>query len=431
MTDPDSGPVLSSPQATSNVAVAAVTRTAVHERRLTLIPWREGINDRRLPRDSLGRAIERTSGVVFTAPLNHRLVVRRRLATQRLVSAPLPTAVEAVRLLTCVQSQERDHAFFSLGLRTREATYASVRAEFDKLAFVRTHILRPTWHLVAAEDLRWILALTSPRVVSGMTARHRELGLDDRRLVSRAQAALRNLLGGHNYLTRVEIGERFQGRPGLPQPGPQLGHLLMLSELDGTICSGPITGVHHSYALTDEVVAATPPVDEEEATARLAHRFFSGHGPASVKDFTRWSSLTGAATRAALAGLGGALEQVEVDGERHWFDPSSVVRRRRGAPAAFLFPTYDEAVLTYRAVSFLSVDDHPMADRVDPFWAQVVVGERSVGLWKRTVKGSRVSVDVSLAPSVGRDHRQAVATAARRLATFLERDLDLVGDPLA
>ena len=89
-------------------------------------------------------------------------VLSQRLATQRLTSAPLRTATEAVRLLTCVQSQERDHAFFSLGLRTRRSTYAAVRRELDAGTFVRTHVLRPTWHFVAREDLRWILALTSP-----------------------------------------------------------------------------------------------------------------------------------------------------------------------------------------------------------------------------------------------------------------------------
>ena len=40
-------------------------------------------------------------------------------------------------------------------------TYAEVQAEFDAGDFLRTHILRPTWHFVAAEDMRWILAVTA------------------------------------------------------------------------------------------------------------------------------------------------------------------------------------------------------------------------------------------------------------------------------
>ena len=79
-------------------------------------------------------------------PMDRQRALRRRLATQRLTSAPLPTAADVVRLLTCVQSQERDHSFFALAQRSRATTYAAVRAEHDAGAFVRTHILRPTWH---------------------------------------------------------------------------------------------------------------------------------------------------------------------------------------------------------------------------------------------------------------------------------------------
>ena len=183
-----------------------------------------------------------------------------------------------MRLLTCVQSQERDHAFFSLGLRTRTATYAAVRAEYDDCAFLRTHILRPTWHFVLPEDLRWILAATSERVIRGMAYRHAQVGLADPRHVERSLETLVGLLSGRTFLTRQEIGARFDEHDGLPRKGEQLGHLLLLAELRALICSGPLEGVHHTYALVDEVVPPTPVLEREEGLARLAHRFFAGHG---------------------------------------------------------------------------------------------------------------------------------------------------------
>lgn len=348
-----------------------------------------------------------------------------RLATQRLAGAPLPAAADAVRLLTCVQSQERDHAMFSLGMRARRATYTSVRAELDAGGYLRTHILRPTWHFVAPEDLRWILALTSPRVVSGMRARHRELGLDDPRFLARAFDALAALLSGRRHASRRQIGEAFTRMGRLPAPGPQLGHVLLLAELEGLICSGPIAGVHHTYALVDEVVPAAPLLDRDQAHARLVRRFFAGHGPASVRDFTRWSSLTAAGTNAALAEIGDELERVEIDGVPHWYDPATQVRRRRDAPDGFLFPVYDEAVLTYPAVTFEKAPGHPLEGRTDPFWATAVAGLRNVGTWKRVVGSGSVRVEAHLASSATGAERSAVDTAAARLARFLGRDLDL------
>ncbi len=353
-------------------------------------------------------------------------VLTQRLATQRLSSAPLPTAGEAVRLLTCVQSQERDHAFFSLGIRSRRTRYAAVQHELDAGAFVRTHILRPTWHFVAPEDLRWILALTSPRVLSSMAGRHRQLGLDDTRSVDAGLDLVADLLKDKHFLTRSELGEAFTDHGSPIKPGQQLGHLLLVAELRGLLCSGPMKGVHHSYALVDEVIPPTPERTRDEALVELVRRFFTGHGPASVKDFTRWATLTVADTAAALAQLADVLEEVEVDGIPHWFDPTQVHRRSPAAPAAYLFPTYDEVVLSYPQVSFPALPDHPYAAHPDPFWACIVVDGTNVGLWKRTVRPDVVEVEVRLAPAVTADVRGKVREAAERLAGFLERDLSLV-----
>ncbi|WP_345501995.1 winged helix DNA-binding domain-containing protein [Pedococcus ginsenosidimutans] len=355
-------------------------------------------------------------------------VLAQRLATQRLSSAPLPRAADAVRLLTCVQSQERDHAFFSLGLRTRHATYAAVRREHDSGDFLRTHILRPTWHFVAREDLRWILALTSPRVLSSMAGRHRQLGLDDTRRMDSGLSLLADLLQGRRHLTRAEIGEAFVERGSAIEPGPPLGHLLLVAELLGLLCSGPQKGVHHSYALVDEVVPPTRARDEDEALVELVRRFFAGHGPATVKDFTRWSSQTVARTKVALAQLGDVLEQVDVGGTPHWFDPEVVPRRSPAATSGYLFPVYDEVVLTYPTVPFPAVADHPFAKHPDPFWARVVVDAQNVGLWKRSVRGGEVEVDVRLARSVDDQGRAAVREAAQRLADFLELELRYLED---
>ena len=174
------------------------------------------------------------------AVMDSTQVLAQRLGTQRLSSAPLPRAADAVRLLTCVQSQERDHAFSSLGMRSRKDRYAAVQREFDAGAFVRTHILRPTWHFVAPEDLRWILALTSPRVLSSMAARHRQLGLEDPKHLGDGLDLLANLLQDKNFLTRPELGEAFAQRGSRIKPGEQLGHLLLVAEMRGQVCSGPM-----------------------------------------------------------------------------------------------------------------------------------------------------------------------------------------------
>lgn len=352
-------------------------------------------------------------------------VVDARLRTQRLSSAALGTPGDVVRLLTCVQSQERDHGFFSLGLRSGAATYGSVRAAFDRGEFLRTHILRPTWHFVRPEDLRWILALTSPRVERSMAARHRQLGFDDAAMVDRSFATLGELLAGGRCLTRAQIGAEFTSRgSSLPEPGERLGHLLLIAELRALISSGPLQGRQSTYALVDEVVPPAPKVDRDDAVRRLVQRFFAGHGPASVADFTRWSSLIASDTRSALDDLKDRLDVIAVEGVKHWYDPGVVPPLGRDGAEAWLFPVYDEAVLTYRKFSFPTPADHPHPEPSDSFYARVVYNRTNVGIWKRTIGRDRVTIHTRLSPSLDRRGQAAVRAAAVRSADFYQLPLD-------
>lgn len=352
-------------------------------------------------------------------------VLLSRLAVQHLTSSPSPRAAEAVRRLTCVQSQERDHAFWSLGLRSRASTYAAVRAEHDSGAFVRTHILRSTWHFVAPEDLRWIQSLTAPRVEQSIGTYLRRDSIDEP-LIARTFRVLAGCLAGQNVLTRNEIAARFQVA-GLPAKGLAFTHLIMLAELRALVCGGPMAGVHHTYGLVDELIPPSRERPREEALVELAHRFFGGHGPACLKDFTRWSSLTVADARTALTELeaDGRLQRGEVSGIPHWSD-AAVAERTTRPRVGLLLPEYDEVTLSYPQVNFPVAHDLP-TNESDPWWTTVLVDGTRVGSWKRTLARDRVTVAMRLSPSVTADQSAAIDEGVERLGRFLGLVVDRVG----
>ncbi|MDQ6657403.1 MAG: winged helix DNA-binding domain-containing protein [Actinomycetota bacterium] len=346
----------------------------------------------------------------------HR-ALSRRLATQRLTSAPLAAAADVVRLLGCVQAQERASAFYSLGLRTRTATVESVQAELDAGAIIRTHILRPTWHFVAPEDLRWMLALTSPKVEQGMGARHRQLELTPR-TIDRGLDDLTELLCGRTFRTRRQLGPPMERR-GIAV-GAQLGHLLLLAELRGLICSGPTVGGQHSYALIDEWVATAAALEPDAAASRLVKRFFAGHGPASLPDLTRWCTLTQADARAALAILGDELEKIEVNGTALWFDPSLPARTTRKR-RALLLPVFDEATLSYPQLRFPRIDGHPhsaLKAVSDLFSGSIIVDRLNVGTYTRTVTAKAVTVRLRFASSATVDQQRQGRQSADAIGDF-------------
>jgi hypothetical protein len=351
-------------------------------------------------------------------------VVAQRLAVQRLSSAPLPAPVDVVRLLTGVQAQDAPLARFSLGLRTG-LDDSGVRAALDSGAIVRTHILRPTWHFVAADDLRWILALTTPKVVSGMATRHRQLEITPE-VVAASERVRSDALAGRTALTRQELGARFADA-GLLNANEQVGHLLGLAELHGLICSGPLRGATHTYLLVDDVAPPSAPIDRVDAVRELTRRFFVGHGPAGERDLSRWTKLTLTEIRSALADLAGQLEQSFVDGAELWAAPDPPPARA-DAPRAFFVPVFDELYLSYPKLNAPRLAGHPRGDGPH-FFAEhgmgVVICDRyDVGWWKRKEVGpDRLDLDLHLSPELDPAQHAAVEAAADQLATFTGRSV--------
>src|SRR6185369_15801266 len=91
-------------------------------------------------------------------------LVGQRLQNQRLSAPDFRKPVEVVRWFGAVQSQDFEAAKWALALRIRNATNAAIEEAFNRGTILRTHVLRPTWHFVALEDIRWLLELTAPRV---------------------------------------------------------------------------------------------------------------------------------------------------------------------------------------------------------------------------------------------------------------------------
>lgn len=350
-------------------------------------------------------------------------VLRRRMATQRLTGAPLRTAADVVGLLTAVQSQDPPLAWWSLGLRCRRATQAAVLAEQAGGGFVRLHILRPTWHYVVPADLRWLTRLTGPKVERSMGARHRQLGLDTA-AAGAALDALTGQLAGGRARTRKELGAALGGA-GAGWPGERVGHVLLLGEVRGLLCSGPPKGTEHTHVLVDEVVApsAADDASAEDAARRLTHRFFAGHGPATERDLARWSGMTLGQIRTALADLGDTLTNVELGGVTLWFDAAVTARATR-QDDAYLLPTFDEATLTYPGHGF---PRRGTADRSRLFAeaarGTVVVDGYDVGVFRRTVGPAGIRIAVFPDATLGADERTAIGAAAERLAAFAGRPL--------
>lgn len=322
--------------------------------------------------------------------------------------------------LFALQGQDWNSARWALGVRAPGITDADVLAAFDEGRLVRSWPMRGTIHVMPAEDLGWVQAVTNHRVLPGAVKRRAFLGLDDATLAKMTDIALERLAGG-KALSRDELGEAWQvGGVGDSEKG--LGqwryHVIWWLSQNGLIVAGPVGsgGTEPKFRLTEEWITAPRCLEGEEALAELAHRFARGRGPILERDLAWWTGLTVREARSAItaAASAGTLERVEVEGIAHWAepellagpsgaagasgdagvgtnahadrDPSPSTSAATAPGAHLLLPAFDEHLLGYTergAVLAPGNFERIVPGRNGMFRATVVECGRVIGVWTK------------------------------------------------
>jgi hypothetical protein len=96
--------------------------------------------------------------------MKNQEILQLRLCNTGLSTSPFSSPKAVVAHLGAVQGQDFSAAKWAVGLRMQSATDEIVENAFNEGKFLRTHIMRPTWHFVSPEDIRWMLQLTAPQV---------------------------------------------------------------------------------------------------------------------------------------------------------------------------------------------------------------------------------------------------------------------------
>jgi hypothetical protein len=354
-------------------------------------------------------------------------IAQHRLYQQRLTANQFEKPAEVVGWLVAVQAQDYFGAKWALGLRLRDTHDADLDRAFNAGAIFRTHVLRPTWHFVTPADIRWLLALTAPRVHAANATMYRKLELDSPTL-KRGHKALTKALQGGQHLTREELSEVLEKASITAATGQRLAYLVMHAELEGLICSGPRRGKQFTYALLEERVPPVAALKRDEALAELSRRYFVSHGPATVQDFAKWSGLTAADAKRGLEMAGLQLQHKALNGEDYWFSSSaSPINAKRATLTAYLLSVYDEYLIGYADRSMIAAPEiaAKLFTMGNALTAVVVVDGQIVGTWKRTLEKKAVVITIDYWSHLTKAQLRAVAAATQRYGEFLEKPVVL------
>ena len=353
-----------------------------------------------------------------------------RAQQQRLTeSSRAASAAEVVHQLCALQAQEWPSAQLAIHARARDLTQADViHAREVERAFVLSWTLRGTLHLVAAEDLRWQLALCGPGAIRATRRRYEQLGLTEH-VREEGLLAIEAILNRDGALTRAELATALASR-GIPVEGQAIHHLVRYAALRGLICLGPERSGDLTYVLLDEwLPTGATDVTPADSLAHFARRYLQVYAPASAVDFARWSGLSAAQVKAAMAAIGAECITVAIPGGEALMLKAQLelLDSTNNEQGVRLLPRYDNYLLGYESRAFMVADE--FAKQVHPgggmIRACVTIDGAARAAWKLEKRRKGARVTVSPFDSLNTEVISLLEAEAQSLGRFLARSVEL------
>jgi hypothetical protein len=328
--------------------------------------------------------------------VSSKVMGRLRLASHGLLVPGFDGVPEAVRGMGAIQAQDLQSALWAVGVRVPGAGLSDVRRALDDGAVVRSWPMRGTLHLLAPEDLQWILNITTARMVQGTAGRHRQLEITSGDVEKCREVAL-GVVDGGRAASREELFAAFEaaGQATKAQRGI---HLLWMLCQSASLVLGPLESNQQKFVAFDRWITSSRDLGREKGIAELLLRYLRGHGPATLRDFAWWSSIPLTEVRRALPEVSGELVELEHDGTQYWLSPEAAALLDDGVPGqrtVLALPGFDEFVLGYTDRSIVLPPEH--AQKIVPggngvFKKAIVAGGEVTGTWARQGNGQPAAV---------------------------------------
>ncbi|MVM31763.1 winged helix DNA-binding domain-containing protein [Spirosoma sp. HMF4905] len=345
-------------------------------------------------------------------------LIQHRLINQQLAQPLFTRPAELVAWFGAMQAQDYAAAKWAVGLRLPNTTDAAIEQAIADKSIIRTWALRSTLHLIAAEDIRWLLTLVRHRLASQCGTHYRKLDLNEA-VFAKSQTAMIRALEGGQQLTRPELKDALT-QSGILTHDLRLNFLLGNAAFDGLICFGNRRGKEFTFTLLDEWFPHTNRLVRDEALASLTIRYFTSHGPATLQDFVWWSGLTVTEVKEGLDLAKSRLISEVIQGQTCWM--ASQTLDYTVLPTVHLLPSFDEYLVAYkdRTAPLGSLGLSQIVSAGNGIFSPVIVVDgRVVGTWKRTIKKAAVTVDTHLFFPLSEEQQQAVALAGTQYCAFL------------
>lgn len=343
-------------------------------------------------------------------------IARARLANQHIIQPRSDSCAGIVAYMGAIQAQDYPGALWSIGLRSRSLVRTNIERAIENREIIRTWPMRGTIHFLAADDARWITQLAAPRVLRSAAGREKNLGLDESSMKTARQVIEKTLRDGPVVRGNILSALDRAGESTAQQRGY---HILWRLAMEGVICFGPHQGKQPTFVLLDEWLPKTRDIRGDEALGELATRYYTSHGPATLKDFAGWASLPITQAKRSIEVAGTAIAKTTIDTTDYWHSPKPSATLKG---SAFLLPGFDEFILGYKDRSPALIAEH--AHKIVPgnngmFKPTVVIDGQVVGTWKKVERKGMMTITLDTFEPSATTHHAKLEQAVNRYSDFL------------
>ncbi len=352
-------------------------------------------------------------------------IASARLINQKIGQTANWKAEDIVQWMGAIQSQDYAMSLWAIGIRLGNSTSKQIQNVIDKGIIIRTHVLRPTWHLIPSADIYWMLDLTAPRIKAQIKTRQRSLGLTAE-ILNKTYSIIEKELSGNRHLTREELILHFNNA-NIATNENRASQIFVSAELDGLICSGPLIKNKQSFTLLEERVPNKIRLSKEESLKKLAEIYFKSHGPATIKDFAWWSGLSLTEARNGQNAIQALLTKSVVDNKEYWCsNPSSISANID--PSVHLLPAFDEYLISYtdRSATIPTHYQKMTFTSNGIFKPIIVINGQVVGIWKRTIKKDKIILETQFIKALTKKNKLLIDKAVLDFGHFLERKIEVI-----
>ncbi|MFZ0819143.1 MAG: winged helix DNA-binding domain-containing protein [Candidatus Acidiferrales bacterium] len=362
----------------------------------------------------------------------HAQVAAFRMAAHHLCDSPGVNAESISAAISGVQAQVMTYAELQFWARNHSLTRAEIASGLYKdRSLVKSHFMRQTLHVIPSNDFSLFNSAMRSSLLRQVHRIAGKLGVTTDEFDALNSQIVESLRDGP--LTQSELRNRVLPRSSKRMKAwmSRVWSILRTPIAEGLICYGPARGAEITYVRTTQWLPRNPKrMDPVEARKSLLLRYLAVYGPATPRDFSKWSGIGMPEVQEAWGSIEENLAEVTVEGEQMWLPRKSLKQLHNAnlsEPVVRLLPAFDPFLLAHAAKDHLVHRTHYKRVYRNQGWISpvVLIDGRVASIWAHARKAGKLSVEVKPFEKFPKKIRALIEEEAESLARFLDSSLAL------